>query len=76
MNKEQTEQVITLVFSTIVFILGLISVYLYSTGFYDIYFENPIVMFGIILGTVLAIGFGGMYMILSIYGINEAREDE
>ncbi len=75
LNKEQTENLITLACATVIFTLGLISAYLYSVGFYDPYLSYLIVGLGIILGTVLAIGMGGMVIIVSIYAINDAREE-
>lgn len=76
MNKEQTDCLITLAFGSVIFVLGILSVYLFSIGFYDSFTDNPVFVFIVILGTCLGIGMGGMFVVTSIYGINDARSDK
>ena len=73
MNKEQTDHFITLCLSAIVFTLGLISVYLYVNGVFDPYLDNAFILLGLTFGTLMAIGMGGLTVILSMYNINDAR---
>lgn len=78
MNKEQTEKLIILSLSVIIFTIGLVSVYLYATGAYDPLqaMGNPIIALGLIVLTVMAVVMGGIGSIMSLLDFNDLRVDK
>lgn len=76
-NKEQTEQLMNLGFSIILLTLSLFSVYAFITGIYlDIFDQNSFLSLILTVATILGMVFGVIFIVISVYRLNEARVEK
>ena len=78
MNEEQTEHTIYLVFSVLLLIGSIISAYFWYDGTWHDLLKTETNGYGffhlmLMVGTVLGLVFGFVFILMSAVGINEAR---